>query len=217
MNKLINITKTFQVLKTWKVYIQIVLLSCCIQPVCAQTELEPLLNRLSPAQKTKILEYMVTQQPDLDSAILYVYELLPPEARARTIQLAQASQPNASARSLRTNIVWNRDTLKLGTLEAGAIVIDSFVLLNTGSKPYEITSHQSNCDCAVLRVPKYPILPRENATIRLEMDTRNKMGPFLAAIVLQDNSIPNARTILYVTGTVKSSSNGPTPPWEHEP
>jgi Protein of unknown function (DUF1573) len=191
------------------------LVGCFVaQSVWGQTELEQLLANLTREQKAKVLDYMHAQQHDVDAEIMCAYELLSPESQARTVQLLEASQPHANTRSLRTNVAWNQDTLNFDTIEAGTILIDSFIVMNTGGRPYEITGYQSACDCQVLRYPKYPVLSGEQAVIRVEFDTRNKSGHVQTGIVIQDNSIPNARTILYINGYIAPKDTNQTPPWE---
>ena len=106
-----------------------------------------------------------------------------------------------------TTVSWDRDTLPFGRIEEGAILLDSFVVTNTGSSPYIITGAKSNCDCTVLRYPNFPVMPGDSATVRVEFDSSNKAGHARPGIILYDNSRPNRRNILYLEGYVAPQKN----------
>lgn len=102
-----------------------------------------------------------------------------------------------------TTVRWNRDTLDFQVIEEGTILLDSFVVTNTGTVPYQIYSVRSSCDCTVLRYPKTPVQPGKSASIRIEFDSQGKAGNTQPGIVVYDNSSPNLRSILYLNGHVK--------------
>lgn len=112
------------------------------------------------------------------------------------------SQVSSSEVQDYTTVTWNRDTLEFGVIEEGAILLDSFVVTNTGALPYQIRSVRSSCDCTVLRYPKTPVQPGKTASIRIEFDSHGKAGMTQPGIVVYDNSTPNLRSILYLNGRV---------------
>lgn len=99
-------------------------------------------------------------------------------------------------------VSWNRDTLEYGVIEEGTILIDSFMVTNTGKVPYLISNVRSSCDCTVLRYPKTPVQPGKSASVRIEFDSHGKAGLTQPGIVVYDNSTPNLRSILYLNGKV---------------
>lgn len=102
----------------------------------------------------------------------------------------------------KTTVQWEPDTLFFGELNEGIILLDSFKVTNTGDQPYTIRSVKASCDCTVLRFPKEPLWPGQTATIRVEFDTAGKAGDALPGIVVYDNSRPNARNIIYLSGYI---------------
>lgn len=102
----------------------------------------------------------------------------------------------------RTTVIWQPDTLFFGDVYEGAILLDSFRVMNTGENPYVIKSVKASCDCTVLRFPSHPIMPGETAAIRVEFDSAGKAGHARPGIVVYDNSQPNSRNILYLDGEV---------------
>jgi hypothetical protein len=106
-----------------------------------------------------------------------------------------------------TTVRFQRDTIPFGTINEGYILLDSFVIVNTGNHPYVISSSKGSCDCTALSLPKYPVMPGDSATIRVEFDSYKKAGKTLAGVIVYDNSRPNRRNILYLEGNVKPKGN----------
>jgi hypothetical protein len=101
-----------------------------------------------------------------------------------------------------TTVHWNFETLQFATIEEGAILMDSFVVTNTGSAPYIIRESKTTCDCTVLSIPPFPVMPGDTAVVRIEFDSINKAGHAQPGIILYDNSRPNKRSILYLSGEI---------------
>lgn len=102
----------------------------------------------------------------------------------------------------KTTVQWAPDTLFFEEINEGHILMDSFLVTNTGDHPYVIRSVKASCDCTVLRFPKDPIPPGKSAAIRVEFDSAGKAGPAQPGIVVYDNSRPNSRSILYLSGYI---------------
>ncbi len=167
----------------------------------AQTDIRPLLRQLTNEQKIKVLEYIRTLGADLDKEIQQTYEQVNTEKRTQAVQYMNLLL-NDGKEVPQTTVSWNRDTLYFGQVEEGTILIDSFIVTNTGVYPYTIHSVKSSCDCTVLHYPSYPIMPGQSATIRIEFDSHSKAGRTRPGIILYDNSAPNKRNIIYLDGEV---------------
>jgi Protein of unknown function (DUF1573) len=131
-----------------------------------------------------------------------VFKQLTLGQRGRLVQYAGMMKSNF-ANLEKTTVRWQPDSIKFGEIEERKILLDSFVVTNTGTQPYLIREVKTACDCTVLRYPKYPIAPGETASIRVEFDSKGKLGNTSAGIIIYDNSSPNRRNIVYMTGTVK--------------
>lgn len=107
-----------------------------------------------------------------------------------------------SHKNERTTVQWLPDTLFFGDVYEGAILLDSFMVTNTGDQPYLIRDVKTSCDCTVLRFPKHPVMPGEKAVMRLEFDSSGKAGHTQPGIIIYDNSAPNSRNILYLKGNI---------------
>jgi len=108
-----------------------------------------------------------------------------------------------SAQALeKTTVDWLPDTLYFENIDEGYILLDSFQVTNTGEAPYVVREVKTSCDCTVLKYPKEPLLPGETAAIRIEFDTAGKAGLAQPGFVIYDNSRPNSRSIIYLSGYI---------------
>lgn len=166
-------------------------------------EMRPYLDTLSVEQKLQVLEYMRHQGASLDREVAQAYLQLDKDKQERTLQYIRLQLlKKVGETEDRTTVRLSRDTLFLGKLEEGEIILDSFFVTNTGARPYVIRDVKASCDCTVLRRPAFPLMPGETAAIRVEFDTRGKIGLTTPGIVLFDNSRPNGRQIVYLRAEV---------------
>jgi hypothetical protein len=160
-------------------------------------------SELSEGQKKDVQAYLRHNGASREWEIQQTYEKMDETKRGRTVQfISYLQQKEKGMVPERTTVSWDRDTLQFGIVEEGHILLDSFQVTNTGTAPYLIRDVKTSCDCTVLRVPAFPVMPGETATIRVEFDSRNKAGNARPGIILYDNSRPNARNILYLNGQV---------------
>jgi len=164
-------------------------------------DIRPVLRKMTTSQKMALLDYLRTAGANLDREIQQAYEQLAPEQRnlaAQYLDLLNKGLDNIP----RTTVSWNRDTIGYGQIEDGAIVIDSFRVTNTGVYPYIVKEVKTSCDCTVLQYPRFPVMPGQTATVRVEFDSQGKIGRTTPGIVVYDNSTPNARNIMYLDGAI---------------
>lgn len=178
------------------------------KPVSAQTvaigSLRPYLDTLSREQKLELLEYMRHLGSSIDREVAQSFLQLETAQQERAMQFIRLElmQKKGVETDTRTTVRWAQDTIQLGKVEEGAVLIDSFLVTNTGSRPYIIKDVKATCDCTVLRRPNYPLMPGETAAIRVEFDTRGKIGRSTPGVVIYDNTRPNGRHIVYLNAEV---------------
>jgi hypothetical protein len=169
------------------------------------------LKKLDTEQKQALLEYMRSQGGDMDQEIRQMYEQLQPGEQQKTLLYLELLAKSGE-KPMRTEVRWSRDTIHYKKIEEGAILLDSFIVTNTGKHPYIIQSSKTSCDCAILHAPRFPVMPGESAVVRVEFNSANKIGKARAGIVLFDNSEPNQRSILYLDGEIVPRKQ--KKPWE---
>jgi len=91
---------------------------------------------------------------------------------------------------------------KIGKYSDGERV---FVVTNKGDKPLIITSIKASCGCTTPKWDKKPILPGKTAKIEVGYDTKIQ-GEFKKLIEVYSNDPENQRSVIWITGVVKDSS-----------
>jgi hypothetical protein len=167
----------------------------------APNDYKALVQQLNREQQQNLEDYLRHMTGDLEMEPRYLFERLTLDQRGRTIQFAYMMQSDFSKLE-RTTVRWQPDTLTINEIEEQTLVLDSFQITNTGIHPYLIREVKTYCDCTVLRYPKYPIMPGETASIRIEFDSKNKVGRTTPGIIIYDNSAPNRRNIVYLDAIV---------------
>ncbi|MBN8679053.1 MAG: DUF1573 domain-containing protein [Chitinophagales bacterium] len=165
-------------------------------------EMRPYLDTLSTEQKLQLLEYMRYQGSSIDREVAQSYLQLDKDKQERALQYVRLQLMKKAGANDRTTVRFKQDTLQMGRVEEGEIILDSFMVTNTGSKPYMIREIKTTCDCTVLRRPMFPVMPGETVAIRVEFDTRGKVGLSTPGMVIYDNTKPNGRQIVYLSAEV---------------
>ncbi len=162
--------------------------------------LPSLLGTLNAEQKSKVLDYAHFLGAYYGKGVEATCNLLDAKNQERVARyIAVLKNPGKPEP---TTVRWDRDTLPYGQIEEGFILLDSFMVTNTGTAPYIIQRTKCSCDCTVLHYPEFPVMPGDSAMIRIEFDSVNKVGRAIPGIILYDNSRPNRRNILYLDGFV---------------
>ena len=94
--------------------------------------------------------------------------------------------------------------LDYGVIEKGSEPLRVFKFKNVGTEPLIIKNAKGSCGCTVPKPPKDPIMPGEEADLEVRYDTK-RPGRFTKTITLTTNDPVNAKTVLTITGEVKTS------------
>jgi len=194
-----------------KIFTCFLALACCFAATTAfaqpgagtpQQDIRTAVRELSAEQKLKVLDYMRYLGISVEKETQQGYEQLNNDKRARVLQYIGIQKQDPDAPLPLTSVQWNRDTIHFGSIEENSVLLDSFTVTNTGYKPYVIKDIKTSCDCTVLSYPIFPLMPGETTALRIEFDSRSKVGPTQPGIIIYDNSSPNGRNILYLNGEV---------------
>lgn len=163
--------------------------------------LPTLLKTTDEAVKQKSLNYLEYLAADTDNTIRLIFEQLSPEKQHHYLQYLQSIRKQKPDR---TRVKWDTTVLDVGKIKSGILWRGKLNVKNIGEHPYFISDIQTRCYCLQISKPKFPIMPGESAELEVELNTYNLLGLLDMAIVVRDNSEPNANNILRVSGLVES-------------
>jgi hypothetical protein len=100
-------------------------------------------------------------------------------------------------------ITFKSPEFDMGTMnEDGGVKSGTFEFSNTGDDTLRIFSIKPGSGCSVAEYTKKPVLPKENGTIVLSYDPRNRPGPFSKGVEVATNDPAQPRIILVLKGEV---------------
>jgi len=93
-----------------------------------------------------------------------------------------------------------------GAIPVGSDAVAEFKFTNTGNAPLIITNVDPSCGCTVPTYPKQPIKPGESGVIKAKYTKTDKIGAFSKSVKVLTNEPVGNETILWIKGSVESTS-----------
>ena len=103
-------------------------------------------------------------------------------------------------------VEWEAVSHDFGNIQEqdGDVTID-FKFSNTGDKPLMILRCQASCGCTTPDYTRKPLKPGESGVIKVTYHAKGRPGTFTKSVYVYDNSEPNHKSTLIITGNVLSS------------
>ena len=96
-----------------------------------------------------------------------------------------------------TQFEFQEEMHNFGELEAGEIVIFTFVFTNTGGNNLVIENIETDCGCIRASIPEEPVKPGENGLIEVEFDSSGLWGRQLKSITVQANTEKTKQLVIF--------------------
>ncbi len=100
----------------------------------------------------------------------------------------QEEFPQSSPEPMLTEISFTELAHNFGELQAGEIVLYTFIFTNTGSNDFVIESLYSDCGCVKTNFNKQAVKPGKTGIIEVEFDTSGLVGNEYKTIEVNGNS-----------------------------
>ncbi len=100
-----------------------------------------------------------------------------------------------------TTIKFDRVEHDFGKINEGILSKTKFTFSNTGDAPLLISNALGSCGCTVPEWPKEPIQPGESAEIKVEFDSKDKLGEQIKTVTVSSNTNP-VNTVLTIKSVV---------------
>ncbi len=102
-------------------------------------------------------------------------------------------------------IQFERTVHDYGTMEQGGNGDTEFKFKNVGSEPLILSNVQSSCGCTTPSWPREPIMPGQEAAIKVHYDT-NRIGGISKTVTVTTNGKTD-RVTLRITGNINPKAN----------
>ncbi|TDG36037.1 DUF1573 domain-containing protein [Pedobacter changchengzhani] len=98
-------------------------------------------------------------------------------------------------------IAFEREVFDFGKIVEGEKVQHDFKFINKGKTPLIITEAIATCGCTMPEVPKEPILPGGEGTVKVIFSSQGKMGIQDKVITITSNANPS-QSMVHLVGEV---------------
>ncbi|MCX2429291.1 MULTISPECIES: DUF1573 domain-containing protein [unclassified Pedobacter] len=99
-------------------------------------------------------------------------------------------------------IVFEREIFDFGKIVQGDKVNHEFKFKNAGKSPLIISNATATCGCTVPEVPKDPILPGKEGSLKVVFNSTGKQGMQDKVITINSNANPSISTV-HLVGDVR--------------
>jgi hypothetical protein len=96
-----------------------------------------------------------------------------------------------------TRFEFQEEMHNFGELQAGEIVIGTFVFSNTGNKNLIVENIETDCGCIEAVKPKEPVKPGEKGLIEVKFDSSGLWGRQLKTITVQANTEKPKQLVIF--------------------
>lgn len=96
-------------------------------------------------------------------------------------------QPKVEKTGQTTEFEFQKEMHNFGTLQAGEIVMFSFLFTNTGKNNLWINNVDTGCGCMSAEFPEKPLKPGEKGEITVEFDSSGLFGKQMKTITVEAN------------------------------
>ncbi len=123
------------------------------------------------------------------------------------------------AEDLLTELQFEDTNFAFGTVAPNEQLIHTFKFKNVGEMPFILDGANCGCGCKVLKQPKHPIAPGKSGSIKISLDSTEKLGDLDKKLFISGN-VPNNFYELGLSAHVAATLNTPetsTPEHTHTP
>lgn len=103
--------------------------------------------------------------------------------------------PPSEAQGPITTVSFDRVEHNFGKLKDGEKPFTTFKFINTGKEDLVISNATGSCGCTVPEWPKEPIKPGKSGSIKVEFDSKDKLGEQIKTVSVSSNTEPSVNTL----------------------
>jgi hypothetical protein len=175
-----------------------------VRASCGCTAAHPEKSELAPGESTVIkIEFNSAGREGLQEKYIYVNTNDPknPELKLKMTCKILKRGEDVSAADL-PKIKFISDQHDFGKVKEGKVVEHVFSFQNEGNRTLEIKDIKTSCGCTAALVSKKKIEPGQNGTLRVELDTKDRMGRMSRTISVRSNDPDSPDKVLTIYADV---------------
>lgn len=177
-----------------------------VRASCGCTAANPQKNSLAPGESTNLLvSFNSTGRTGKQTKFVYIQsnDIDIPELRLTFVGSIKSSDVKSE---LQSKIVFPETQHDFGVVQEGKKVEYTFKFTNMGNGNLEIKDIKTSCGCTAALVSSEKLEPGQNGTLKIELDTTNRLGRMSRTITVTSNDPSEPQKILTIYAEVQKGS-----------
>jgi uncharacterized cupredoxin-like copper-binding protein len=180
-----------------------------VRASCGCTAAKPEKDELAPGESTNIkVDFNSTGRKGRQTKIITVKTNDPDKPEIRFRLTGVVVEPDAQGNLINNPIMFFKETQHdFGTVREGKVVDYTFNFVNRGEVPLKIRNVKTSCGCTAALVSDNTIEPGKKGTLKVELDTKNRVGKMSRKVTIYSNDPSNPAMVLTIFADVQKGTN----------
>jgi hypothetical protein len=174
-----------------------------VKASCGCTAVKPDKNKLNPGDSTKIkVTFDSSRRKGKQKKYVYVFsnDKVNPQLRLMFKANIKKKSDEVSSNTSGPRLLLTKNQHNFGTVKKGEQLALNIHLKNSGQEKLTIDRIKSSCGCTATVLNQKELMPGENSTLEIKLDTSDRVGKFTRTVTLfsNDRANPNQTITLFV-------------------
>jgi uncharacterized cupredoxin-like copper-binding protein len=181
-----------------------------VRASCGCTAAKPEKDELAPGESTKIkVDFNSTGRSGRQTKIITVKTNDPADPELRFKLTGVVVDPGTQKGNLsHAPVMYFKDTQHdFGKVKEGDVVDYTFNFTNKGNAELQIRKVKTSCGCTAALVSDKTIDPGKDGTLKVELDTKNRVGKMSRRVTIYSNDPTNPDMVLTIFADVQKGTN----------
>jgi uncharacterized cupredoxin-like copper-binding protein len=176
-----------------------------VSATCGCTAAQPEKNELAPGESTKIkVEFNSTGRMGKQEKYVSINTNDPQNSVIRLLITGNIVEQKQGEKIQQAKIQFIESQHDFGVVAEGKVFDHTFKFINAGKTTLEIKDVKTSCGCTAALLSSKKIEPGKEGTIRVELDTTNRLGRMSRNITVVTNDPEEPNKILTIFAEIKN-------------
>ncbi len=180
-----------------------------VRASCGCTAAKPEKSELKPGESTSIMvSFNSTGRLGAQQKFVYVVTNDSSNQEVRLKLSGNVLAPGNSTNTEKQPKIFLPETqYDFGIVKEGGIVTHTFKIMNNGRATLDISDIKTSCGCTVAQISTKKIEYGKEATIKIDLDTKNRQGRMSRTITITSNDPEEPNKVITIYAEVNKASN----------
>jgi hypothetical protein len=174
-----------------------------VHATCGCTVAKPQKESLAPGESTKLkVDFNSTGRRGAQEKTVSVHTNDPKKSELKLKIVANVVAKSAAVSAV-PQIYFKETRYDFGKVKEGDIVEHTFTFKNSGNAPLDIKDVRTSCGCTAALLSNKRIEPGKEGTLKVELDTKNRLGKLSRTITIVSNDVNEPNKVLTILASIE--------------